>query len=132
MSIHLEGEVSDKYVLPEDVSITKMASKKFEGWKILYDGKSAGYVKFYFKEDDVFQKHVTIDFKVPIPLRGRHIGRIALAKAIDKSTYTIFVAHLRGSNVASKRSLESIGFVLFDYPGSRQLCLLYKKEEGNN
>jgi len=116
-----------KYVSKEDVTIQKMASKKFEGWRIKFNGKSCGFVKFYPKIDEVFQSHVTVFFSIPKPHRGKHIGRFGLAKAVASSAYSIFVGHLRKNNAASKKALEAAGFKNFKYPKGNQLCMVYRK-----
>lgn len=118
---------SSEYVLEKDVTVQKMASKKFEGWRIKLDGESCGFVKFYPKVDEVFKNHVTVDFCVPKPQRGRHIGRFALKKAIDSSAYPLFVSHLRKSNLASQRALVAVGFIQHKYPDNNQLCMVFRK-----
>ena len=110
-----------------DVKVEKMVTKDYEGWKIIVNGTSSGFVKFKPKIDGIFKKYVTVDFLIPKAKRGKHIGRIALAKAIKSSIHSIFVAHLRKSNIASKKALISVGFVQHDYPGNKQLCMVFKK-----
>ncbi len=112
---------------PNRVTLQKMASKKFEGWRIKLDQASCGFVKFSPKIDDVFQKHATVDFSIPVPQRGRHIGRFALQKAIAASTFLVFVAHLRKGNIASQKALKVIGFSETTCPGSKQLCMVFRK-----
>lgn len=115
------------YIQESQVDVEKMAAKAFEGWRIKVDGTSCGTVKFTPKSDTIFNKHVTIDFNIPKPKQGLHIGRIALKKAIDKSSYSFFVAHLRKSNTASKKALSAVGFTATAYPGSKQLCMIFRK-----
>ncbi len=109
------------------VEIQKMRSQKFEGWRIRLDRASCGFVKFFPKTDHTFQEHVTVDFKISISQRGRHIGRIALRKAIAASTAAIFVAHVSKKNIASRKALEAVGFLKVTYPESRQLCMVFQK-----
>ena len=122
-----KNSLSNAFVLESSVSVEKMAAKKFEGWKIRLDGSPCGFVKFYPKVDKVFKKHVTVDFMIPKPKRGKHIGRFALTKAIGSSVYLLFVANLRKSNTASKRALTAVGFSEYNYPGSNQLCMIFRK-----
>jgi hypothetical protein len=109
------------------VTVVKMSSKEFEGWKIHVDDEPCGYVKFFPKNDSVFKKHVTVDFKVPIPQQSRHIGRHALSKAIDLSKHRLFVAHLKKSNAASKKTLSAVGFTEAKNYATRQLCMIFRK-----
>ena len=118
---------SSEHVSEEDVAVEKMAAKQFEGWKITLNGSPCGFVKFYPKVDEVFKKHVTVDFMIPKPKRGKHIGRFALTKAIGSSAYSLFVANLRKSNIASKKSLTAVGFSEYKYPGGKQLCMIFRK-----
>jgi hypothetical protein len=119
--------LSGAFVLESSVSVEKMAAKEFEGWKIRLDGSPCGFVKFYPKVDKIFKKHVTVDFMIPKPKRGKHIGRFALNKAIDSSAYSLFVANLRKSNTASKKALTAVGFSEYKYPGNKQLCMIFRK-----
>jgi hypothetical protein len=118
-----------KVLVSEDqVQLKKMTSKQFEGWKVLLDDSSCGYIKFFPKNDEFFHEHVTVDFAIPKAKRGLHIGRIALQKAVIASAHTVFVAYLRKSNQASKKALTAVGFI--DTKGySKQLCLVYQKKE---
>lgn len=116
-----------RYVNANSVSLKKMVSKKFEGWRVLLEKKSCGYVKFHPREDAIFKKHVTLDFKISKPYRDRHIGRIALKKAIGISAHEFFVAFLRKSNEESKKALKAVGFQEYDYPENSQMCMFLKK-----
>lgn len=115
-------------VIESQIQIKKMCSKSHEGWRILLNNKSCGYVKFHPKIDDIFHQHVTVDFAIPKPKRGLHIGRFGLKLAIASSIHEIFVAHLRKGNFASKKALTAVGFLATKYPGSNQLCMTYKKK----
>jgi len=110
------------------VRLEKMTSKEFEGWRIRFENRPAGFVKFRPQHDEIFKNHATVDFAVPRPLRGRHIGRIALQKAVRASKQRVLVAHLRKSNIASMRSLAAVGFKPVEYPGQRQACMILRKK----
>lgn len=97
-------------VSEDQVSLQKMRSTRFEGWRIRFEDCSCGVVKLTPSTSKVFADYASVDFSVSQKYRGRHIGRYALKKAIEKSKYQKFVAHLRKSNVASKTALCSIGF----------------------
>lgn len=104
-----------------------MAVTRFEGWKILFNDTSCGFVKFYPKKDSFFSSHATVDVKVTKRYHGRHIGRIALQKAILASDFSLFVAHLSKVNVASKKVLLAVGFKEAEGYVTRQACMTYKK-----
>lgn len=118
---------SSKTIDSSRVIVQKMKAKDFEGWKIEVDGNACGFVKFHPKLDQVFKSHVSVDFQVPKPKQGKHIGRIALQQAIESSAYSIFVAHLRKSNIASKKALEAVGFQECENPESKQLTMIFRK-----
>lgn len=109
------------------VALQKMASKKFEGWKISCNNKTCGSVKFKPAEDQTWKKHATVDIKIRKQMQGLHIGRTALKMALAHSLENVFVANLRKSNVASKKMLEAVGFRVFDSSNSRQLCMFFIK-----
>ena len=109
------------------ISIQKMASNEYEGWRITLNEKICGHVKFHPKSDEVFKEHVTVDFKVSKKQQGKHIGRIALKQAIIASVHTVFVAHLKKSNIASNKALTAVGFTEHKYPEGNQQCMAYTK-----
>ena len=110
---------------PLRISLEKMSSTKFEGWKIKLDSLACGKVKFNPNVNEVFKDHVTVDISISKAMRGRHIARIALKIAIEASTAHFFVAHLRKSNIASKKMLTSVGFQEAAF--GKQLCMILKK-----
>ncbi len=122
------GQNLRRPLLESQITIEKMTSKKFEGWRIKLDSKSCGWIKFFPNFDNYFKDHATIDFAVPQPQRGRHIGRFALKKALDASIYLTFVAYLRKGNFASKKVLSAVGFQETSLPKLKQLCMFFKKE----
>jgi len=118
---------SSKGIDSSRVAVQKMKAKDFEGWRIQVDGKACGFVKFHPKIDQVFKSYVSVDFQVPKPQQGKHIGRIALQQAIESSAYSIFVAHLRKSNIGSKKALDAVGFQECENPDSKQLTMIFRK-----
>jgi hypothetical protein len=114
-------------VADNQIFLRKMASNKFEGWRILLNDAPCGFIKFIPKVDDLFKQHVTINMSVRKAEQGKHIGRIALKKAIESSQHLLFVAHLRKSNIPSFKVLCAVGFQTVLYPNSRQLCMIFKK-----
>lgn len=121
------ASINDKPSLEDKISIKKMASKKFDGWKVIFENKPCGFVKFFPKFDKVFNEHVTVYFHIPIPQRGKHIGRSALKLAIESSVHKLFVAHLSKKNIASRKALQAVGFIEEKYPGIKQLCMVFRK-----
>ena len=125
--VNLQNLKNRVFVNEDQVAVKKMSSKLFEGWRILLDNKACGYVKFFPKYDPIFHQHVTVDFAIPKPKRGLHIGRFGLKKAIDASVHHLFVAYLRKSNLASKKVLFSVGFSETKNT-SNQMCMTYTKK----
>lgn len=116
-----------KRALRSEVKVVRMASKKFEGWRIKFVDHSCGCIKFHPKIDSIFHEHVTVEIKIPQTHQGRHIGRFALGKALKASRHLLFIAHLRKTNIASQKVLQAVGFKKIEAPGA-SLCMSFRKE----
>jgi|GEM_PF-5910748 len=114
-SVNLQGEIE----------VQPMKNNRFEGWRIYRSGARCGFIKFTIITERVFKNYATIEFLIPKPMRGRHIGRIALKKAIDRSIHKKFHARVRKTNIPSFKALTAVGFRV--HSDKRQYEMIYKK-----
>ena len=83
-------------------------------WHIEVEGKRAGNVFINMLNHPYYGTHPSIQIHINQAQRGRKIGRVAYGLACEQSGYEAVYAHMRKSNVASRRAAEEAGFVAFD------------------
>lgn len=94
-----------------------------EKWRIEVDGVRAGEVYINVIDEPPIGRHASLQIYLNIKSQGRGIGRIGYAKACQLSVHATIYAHMRRSNVASRRAAEAAGFVDATPPGFTQLIL---------
>jgi hypothetical protein len=104
-------------VLPEHVKLVRTKGTPGRGggsggeaWRIEANGERAGVIFINVIDEPPFGKHASIQIYLNRPNQGRKIGRIAYRKACDASIHSIIYAHMRKSNIASRRAAEEAGF----------------------
>jgi len=113
--------------LRNEIEVRPMGNRRFEGWKIYCSGSRCGFIKFNVISEKAFKNYASVEFLVPKPMRGRHIGRIALKMAITRSKYSKFHARLRKTNIASLKSLSAVGFRV--HSDQRQYVMVYETDK---
>lgn len=96
-----------------------------EKWRIDVGGVRAGEVYINVIDEPPIGRHASLQIYLNIKSQGRGIGRIGYAKACQLSAPEIIYAHMRRSNVASRRAAEAAGFVDVSPPGFTQLILCW-------
>ncbi|PAQ08903.1 GNAT family N-acetyltransferase [Mesorhizobium temperatum] len=99
-----------------------------EAWKIEVDAKRAGIVFINLIEELPVGRHASIQIYLNKPSQGRHIGRIAYRKACEASSYDVIYAHMRKSNLASRRAAEEAGFEVDMRAGTSQLLMRWHRK----
>jgi RimJ/RimL family protein N-acetyltransferase len=108
------------------IHLEKSKSKP-DYWHI-YDGKKrAGKVFIEVIDEFPFGKHCAIQIFVNKENQGEGIGSVAYKKACMQSGYGRIYAHMRKSNIASKKAAEHAGFKEIVKKGDKQLTLVWKK-----
>lgn len=95
-------------------------------WHVYADGHRAGRVFIKLADEPPFGRHHSIQIFLNQAARGRGIGSIAYGLACQASGYREIYAHMRKSNLASRRAAEKAGFGPVDSPGGRQLSLVWR------
>jgi RimJ/RimL family protein N-acetyltransferase len=98
-----------------------------EAWRIEADGKRAGIVFVNKIDEPPIGPHASLQIFLNVPLQGRKIGRIAYRKACEASAYDTIYAHMRKSNVASRRAAEEAGFKDVTPPNGSQLLMMRRR-----
>lgn len=94
-----------------------------EKWRIEFGGVRAGEVYINVIDEPPIGRHASLQIYLNIKSQGRGIGSVGYAKACQLSSHETIYAHMRRSNVASRRAAETAGFVDATPPGFTQLIL---------
>lgn len=118
----------------KDVSIVegKGSSERGGGpggryWHIQVGDKRAGYVFINIIRDEFFGEHPSIQIHINQSERGKQIGRVAYRLACEQSGYDKVYAHMRKSNIASKRAAEEAGFKAVEDERIPQLSMIWQR-----
>jgi hypothetical protein len=125
-------------VNPENVRLVQGKGSKGRGgspggsyWHIYVGEERAGYVFINVIDETPFGKHASIQISVNAKHRNRQIGRVAYRLACEQSEHDEVVAHMRKSNLASKRAAEEAGFKVIEDASIPQLALIWRREPSN-
>lgn len=119
---------------PNDVTLRAGKGSKGAGgdvgghyWHIEVAGKRVGRVFVNLIDEPPFNEHASIQIYLNKGDQGRGIGSIAYRLACEASDYDTVYAHMRKSNVASRRAAEAAGFLVVDNPDVRQLAMMWTR-----
>lgn len=98
-----------------------------EKWRIEVEGTRAGEVYINVIDEPPLGCHASLQIYLNIKSQGRGIGRVGYAKACQLSAHETIYAHMRRSNIASRRAAEAAGFVDATPPGFTQLILRWTR-----
>jgi len=122
-------------VKPEDVCLVPGKGSKGRGggrggayWHIYVGEQRAGSVYINVIDEPLFGQHASIQIQVNARQRGQHIGRLAYRKACDQSEHNEVIAHMRKSNLASRRAAEAAGFQVVEDDSIPQLAMIWRRE----
>jgi RimJ/RimL family protein N-acetyltransferase len=94
-----------------------------EAWRIEAQGKRAGVVFINVIDESPIGPHASIQIYLNAASQGQHIGRVAYRKACEASVHDLIYAHMRKTNLASRRAAEEAGFSNATPPGYPQLIM---------
>jgi RimJ/RimL family protein N-acetyltransferase len=99
-----------------------------EAWRIDWRGKRAGVVFINHIDESPLGPHASIQIYLNIGSQGHGIGRVAYRVACENSVHDLIYAHMRKSNIASRRAAEEAGFVEATPSGEPQLIMKRKRD----
>lgn len=99
-----------------------------EAWTVMSDGERAGVIFINLIDEPPLGLHASIQIFLNQKSQGRGIGRVAYRKAAEVSRYDTIYAHIRKSNIASRRAAEEAGFRNATPPGFPQLIMRWTRE----
>jgi len=92
-------------------------------WHIYVGDMRAGHVYINVVDDASIGTHASIQIQINKALQRRGIGKVAYQLAAEQSGYDTVYAHMRKSNIGSRRAAEAAGFEVVDDPLERQLLM---------
>lgn len=98
-----------------------------ECWRIEVGGKRVGTVFINLIDEKPLGRHASLQIYLNLKNQGIGIGRIAYRLACEASEYPTIYAHMRKSNLASRRAAEEAGFVDMTPTSYQQLIMAWNK-----
>ena len=118
----------------QDISLLKGKGNSQRGggiggyyWHVFVGPLRVGKVYINLYDDAILGQHAAIQLFINKTMRGRHIGQCVYRLACEHSSYDVVYAHMRKSNVASKKAALEAGFVYFHEEASKQLTLKWNR-----
>jgi RimJ/RimL family protein N-acetyltransferase len=99
-----------------------------EAWTIENAGERAGTVFINIIDEAPLGSHASLQIFLNRESQGRQIGRHAYRAACLASQYEVIYAHMRKSNIASRRAAEEAGFEDVTPKDHAQLILRFVRE----
>lgn len=97
-------------------------------WHVYVNEKRVGYIYINRINEPPLGEHASIQLHINKGQRGKHIGRTAYRLATEQSEYNEVIAHMRKSNVASRRAAEAAGFQVVPHDQIAQLAMIWRRE----
>lgn len=96
-------------------------------WHIHVGEQRAGKIFINVIDESPLGQHASIQIFLNQRSQGRRIGRVAYRLACEACGHDTVYAHMRKSNVASRRAAEEAGFVADETPGHTQLVMVWRR-----
>ena len=131
----VKPKIGTPKVRPDEVTLVSMRGTPGKGkgsggekWRIEVAGARAGEVYINVIDEPPLGRHASLQIYLNIKSQGQGIGRVAYAEACHLSQHSAIYAHMRRTNVASRRAAEAAGFVDVTPAGFTQLILRWDRE----
>jgi Acetyltransferase (GNAT) family len=122
-------------VTAKDVRLEKGKGTKLRGggpkgsyWHIFIGEERAGHIYVNIIDQHPFGTHPSIQIFLNKDQRGRHIGRVAYRLACEASGCNEVYAHMRKSNIASRKAAEEAGFSVVEDDSIPQLAMVWRRK----
>lgn len=96
-------------------------------WHIYQRNSRVGYIFINIIDDTIIGRHPSIQIHINKNKRGEQLGRIAYRLACEESNYDKIYAHMRKSNLASKKAAQYAGFEVLENDSFSQLVMVWSK-----
>src|SRR6185437_15833920 len=132
-----EPHIKREPVDPNEVQLVRGKGTEKSGggsgghyWHIEIGNKRVGNIFINIIECELYGEHPSVLIHLNKDQRGKQIGRVAYRLACEESGYDKVYAHMRKSNLASRRAAEEAGFKALD-DKRIQLTMLWERRAQN-
>lgn len=129
-----EPHIKREPVDPKDVKLVRGKGTPETGggpggdyWHIETGNKRAGNIFINMIECELYGEHPSVQIHLNKGQRGKQIGRVAYRLASEESGYNKVYAHMRKSNLASRRAAEEAGYKALDDKRT-QLTMVWERQ----
>ncbi len=121
-------------VSPDEVRLERGKGSRGRGsgpggsyWHIYAGDKRVGNVNVNVIDEEPVGEHASIQIQINKADQGRGIGKLAYRLACEQSAHDTIYAHMRKSNIASRKAAAAAGFEVVDDERVRQLLMRWSR-----
>jgi RimJ/RimL family protein N-acetyltransferase len=121
-------------VRPDQIRLVEGKGSKDRGggpgggyWHIHVDDRRVGTVYVNVIDEPPIGRHASLQIHINKPDQGRKIARVAYRLASEASGHDMVFAHMRKSNIASRKAAEAAGYEVVDDDRVRQLLMRWRR-----
>lgn len=96
-------------------------------WHVYVGPTRAGNVYINVIDEPPVGEHASIQIQINKAWQGRGVGRTAYGLACEASDHDQIYAHMRKSNIGSRKAAEHAGFVVVDRIATPQLLMVWTR-----
>jgi hypothetical protein len=97
-------------------------------WHVFVGEQRVGNVYINVIDEPPVGKHASIQIQLNVSAQGRGIASVAYGLAVKASEHDVVYAHMRKSNIASRKAAEHSGFVAVEDPGTPQMLMVWRRQ----
>ena len=123
-----------KPVSPDQVRLEEGKGSRGRGggpgghyWHIYVGDTRVGNVYVNVIDEPPVGKHASIQIQINKAQQGRGIGKVAYRLASEESGHDTVYAHMRKSNIASRKAAAAAGYEVVDDDRVRQLLMRWRR-----
>ena len=98
-----------------------------EYWHVTVNGTRAGFVYINVIDEPPIGSHASIQIQLNKTEQDRRVGRVAYRAAVNDSEFDEVYAHMRKSNIASRKAAEYAGFAEVTEVPTAQLLMRWRR-----
>lgn len=96
-------------------------------WHIYAADQRAGHVYINVIDEEPIGSHASVQIQLNVNAQSRGIGSVAYRLAVEQSGHDIVYAHMRKSNVASRKAATKAGFEVVEDAAMAQLLMVWRR-----
>lgn len=96
-------------------------------WHIYNGDERAGNVYINVIDQEPIGRHASVQIQLNVIAQGRGIGGVAYRLAVEQSSHDVVYAHMRKSNIGSRKAATHAGFEVVESPAASQLLMVWHR-----